>query len=189
MTSTQSSIHSGNMKNRQLIKSKTRVRKYGEVFTPNWIVKKMLSEPSIQEKIKDLNATFLEPSSGEGAFLTELVSQRMDYIDKLDSDNWQYNVLRGLSTIYGIELLDDNLKIARKAMIDIVEDHYIQLYGLLIDYEFIDLAKSIVEKNIVQGNALTHKNKNDDWIVFSHWQISKDLKATAEQFKYDELFK
>lgn len=43
-----------------LIKSKERVQKHGEVFTPDWMVKKMLSYPEIQEKLKDIHATFLE---------------------------------------------------------------------------------------------------------------------------------
>ena len=48
-----------------LIKSKERVQKHGEVFTPDWMVKKMLSYPEIQEKLKDIHATFLEPAGGE----------------------------------------------------------------------------------------------------------------------------
>lgn len=49
---------------KRLIKSKSRVQKHGEVFTPDWMVKKMLSEPGIQAKIKDFRATFFEPSVG-----------------------------------------------------------------------------------------------------------------------------
>lgn len=45
-----------------LIKSKERVQKHGEVFTPDWMVKKMLSYPEIQEKLQDIHATFLEIS-------------------------------------------------------------------------------------------------------------------------------
>lgn len=43
-----------------LIKSKERVQKHGEVFTPDWMVKKMLSYPEIQENLQDMHATFLE---------------------------------------------------------------------------------------------------------------------------------
>ena len=61
----------------ELIKSKERVQNHGEVFTPKWMVQKMLAEPAIQEKIKDIHATFLEPSAGEGAFLVEIIHQRL----------------------------------------------------------------------------------------------------------------
>lgn len=45
-----------------LIKSKERVQKHGEVFTPDWMVRKMLSYPEIQEKLQDMHASFLEIS-------------------------------------------------------------------------------------------------------------------------------
>ena len=51
-----------------LIKSKLRVQKHGEVFTPQWVVDKMLSIPGIKEKAENIFATFLEPSAGEGEF-------------------------------------------------------------------------------------------------------------------------
>src|SRR5699024_12420167 len=65
----------------RLIKNKGRVQQHGEVFTPNWMVKKMLSEPEIQLKLQDVQATFLEPSVGEGAFLKEILHQKLGYID------------------------------------------------------------------------------------------------------------
>lgn len=49
-----------------LIKSKERVQKHGEVFTPDWMVKKMLSYPEIQEKLQDMHATFLEQQVFDG---------------------------------------------------------------------------------------------------------------------------
>ena len=53
----------------KLIKSKIRVKKHGEVFTPKSIVNLMLNQPEIQEKLNSLTSTFLEPTAGEGAFL------------------------------------------------------------------------------------------------------------------------
>ena len=47
-----------------LIKSKHRVQKHGEVFTPQWVVDKMTAIPGIKEKTEDVFATFLEPSAG-----------------------------------------------------------------------------------------------------------------------------
>ena len=37
----------------------------------------MLDQPEITAKINDLHATFLEPSAGEGAFLTELLKRKL----------------------------------------------------------------------------------------------------------------
>lgn len=86
-----------------LIKSKERVQHHGEVFTPKWMVEKMLSEPTIQEKLNDLHATFLEPSAGEGAFLKEILHQKLNYVDEISNKtNWKENALWALMSIYGI---------------------------------------------------------------------------------------
>ena len=55
------------------MKSKHRVQKHGEVFTPQWVIDKMIAIPGIKEKTEDVFATFLEPSAGEGAFLLSLI--------------------------------------------------------------------------------------------------------------------
>lgn len=55
------------MKDR-IIKDIGRVRDYGEVFTPKWVVEKMLDQPEVNAKVRSLTATFLEPSAGEELF-------------------------------------------------------------------------------------------------------------------------
>ena len=109
----------------ELIKSKERVQNHGEVFTPKWMVQKMLSEPAIQEKIRDVHATFLEPSAGEGAFLVEILHQRLTYLDQqVSKTNWPKQAIWALMSIYGIELLQDNLLKARDAMLEVISNHY-----------------------------------------------------------------
>ena len=51
--------------NEKIIKSKHRVQKHGEVFTPSWMVQKMLDTPGIKEATEDIYKTFLEPSAGD----------------------------------------------------------------------------------------------------------------------------
>ena len=90
----------------ELIKSKERVQNHGEVFTPKWMVQKMLSEPAIQEKIRDVHATFLEPSAGEGAFLVEILHQRLTYLDhQVSKASWLKQAIWALMSIYGIDLI------------------------------------------------------------------------------------
>lgn len=83
-----------NVESIKLIKSKERVQNHGEVFTPKWMVQKMLAEPAIQAKLQDLHATFLEPSAGEGAFLVEILHQKLNYVDQTASKtNWPKQAL------------------------------------------------------------------------------------------------
>ena len=67
-------------KNPVLMKSKHRVQKHGEVFTPQWVIDKMIAIPGIKEKTEDIFATFLEPSAGEGAFLLAIEDMKLRFI-------------------------------------------------------------------------------------------------------------
>ena len=174
---------------KRLIKSKSRVQKHGEVFTPDWMVKMMLSEPAIQEKIKDIRATFFEPSVGEGAFVTEILHQKLNHVDEISSrSNWVENALWVVASIYGIELLTDNLIIAKQNLIEVLIEHYQIFYQKELSRKS-DLYKSaryIIDNNIVQGNALTYLNNSNNLIVFSEWEKRGD-KVKQSQFTFKSL--
>ncbi|MDY2639020.1 MAG: methylase [Ligilactobacillus salivarius] len=173
----------------KLIKSKNRVQKYGEVFTPDWIVKKMLSEPSIQNKLHDIHATFLEPSVGEGAFVTEILHQKLTYVDEISNkSNWIKNTLWVIASIYGIELLTDNLIIAKQNLIEVLIEHYQNFYQkeLSRNTDLYKSARYIIDNNIVQGNALTYLNNSNNLIVFSKWEKRED-NVKQSQFTFKSL--
>lgn len=173
----------------KLIKSKSRVQKYGEVFTPDWIVKKMLSEPSIQNKLHDIHATFLEPSVGEGAFVTEILHQKLNHVDEISSKgNWIKNTLWVIASIYGIELLDDNLIIAKQNLVEVLSQHYQNFYQkkLSKNTDLYKSAKYIIDNNIVQGNTLKYITNSGDLIIFSEW-IKRGDKVSQRQFTFKSL--
>ena len=173
-----------------LIKSKDRVQHHGEVFTPKWMVKKMLSEPSIQEKLHDLHATFFEPSAGEGAFLKEILHQKLDHVDEISNkSSWENNALWALMSIYAIELLEDNLVKAKRAMLDVFINHYqaFMQKELSINTDLYKSAKYVINVNIVQGNTLTFKNSENKLIEFREW-IPSGNKVEQSKFTYKSLF-
>lgn len=173
-----------------LIKSKDRVQNHGEVFTPKWMVKKMLSEPSIQEKLHDLHATFFEPSAGEGAFLKEILHQKLDYVDQISNkSSWKNNALWALMSIYAIELLQDNLVKAKRTMLDVFINHYqaFMQKELSINTDLYKSAKYVINVNIVQGNTLTFKNSENKLIEFREWMPSGN-KVEQSKFTYKSLF-
>ena len=179
-----------------LIKSKERVQKHGEVFTPDWMVRKMLSYPEIQEKLQDMHASFLEPSAGEGAFLTEILRQKLTYVNRSPASrggHWQYNTLWALMSIYGIEYLEDNLKIAQANMLQVFADNYREKTGreLAEDSDLYRSARTIIQWNIVQGNALTHKKNDGSWIMLNQWIQGgpKHRRSVIRRpFSFDSLF-
>lgn len=173
-----------------LIKSKERVQHHGEVFTPQWMVKKMLAEPSIQEKLHDLHATFFEPSAGEGAFLKEILHQKLDFVDQISNKStWKNNALWALMSIYAIELLEDNLIKAKQSMIDIFINRYQVFNQNELDFnsDVYKSARYIINVNIVQGNTLTYKNSENKLIEFREW-IPCGNKVEQSIFTYKSLF-
>ncbi|MBO4400286.1 MAG: Eco57I restriction-modification methylase domain-containing protein [Selenomonadaceae bacterium] len=122
-----------------LIKSRQRVQQFGEVFTPSWMVKKMLAVPDIQAALRDPASKFLEPCCGEGAFLTEILRLKLFY-----HPAFPWHILRSL---YGIEIQLDNLAYARKNLAQIFAAH------CRIDFEDPRIWQ-ILNKNIFHGDVL-----------------------------------
>ena len=98
-----------------LQKSKFRVKKYGEVFTPTWLVKEMcdmLCEES-PEAFADIGKTFLEPACGNGQFLVEILTRKLEHCETVEQG------LTALKSIYGIDIIQDNVEESKKRMFDI----------------------------------------------------------------------
>ncbi len=175
-----------------LMKSKRRVQKHGEVFTPQWVIDKMIAILGIKEKTKDVFATFLEPSAGEGAFLLAIEDMKLRFVtDNYSKDTWDCYALWALSSIYGIELLEDNLAVARKNMLDLFSDYYKAVQGASLPKRsnLYKSARTIIWANVVQGNALTHKNLIGEEIIFNHWEQIPDYpnKVRRTPFVYSSL--
>jgi type I restriction-modification system DNA methylase subunit len=110
-------------------RTQARVKATGEVFTPTPLVQEMLEQiPS--EQFIDPTKTFLDPSCGDGQFLGEVLIRKMENGSTFE---------QALSTIYGVDLMQDNVDECRKRL----------LCGRT------DLAH-IVERNIVCHDALTY---------------------------------
>lgn len=159
-----------------LIKSADRVKDHGEVFTPKKIVDLMLNQPEIDAKVKDLTATFLEPSAGEGAFLTELLLRKMQVALQQSSTASEYgiNCLIALSTLYGIELLEDNVEALVMNMNDTFRDEYREKikssFQTTPDMKILKSAKVVIRANMAQGDALKRITSEGDPIIFSEWK-------------------
>jgi len=185
----------------KIIKSKTRVQKHGEVFTPKKIVNRMLDIPEIKEACENLTATFLEPSAGEGAFLVEILERKLKMIsEKYNNDLIQFEnySLLALTTLYGIELLEDNAQTCVMNMFQEYYDHYkenIYYHKGKVNKKVLDSAKKIISLNIGNGNFLSRKAVNGKPLVFSEWQAvnlrknTKNIKVQRTEYTLDEIYK
>ena len=129
-----------------LIKSRERVQKFGEVFTPQWMVEKMLDELP-QEFFSDLEQKFLEPAAGEGAFLIAILNRKLNFADSPEK------MLAALKSLFAIELQPDNLSKTRENLQQIFLNHYEKNFGEPTEEILSDVEK-ILENNLVEGDAL-----------------------------------
>lgn len=92
-----------------LIKSKKRVADHGEVFTPQWLVEKMLD--LVKGETERIDSRFLEPACGSGNFLVPILQRKLAAVElkygKSDFEK-RHRALQALTCCYGIELLADN---------------------------------------------------------------------------------
>lgn len=178
----------------KLIKSKERVQKHGEVFTPSWMVQKMLDVAGIKEACENIYTTFLEPSAGDGNFLVAILNRKLRAVTKqFDKKYWKTKSLFALCSIYGIEFLEDNLELARFNMLSTYMAWYEQSFGehLSVRTGFYKSVKFIIHKNIVRGNTLTKKHPDtDEPIIFSEWKRVKGSLSKVEwqEFTFASLF-
>ncbi|AAV60991.1 hypothetical protein [Streptococcus thermophilus] len=180
--------------NEKIIKSKQRVQKHGEVFTPSWMVQKMIDTPGIKEATEDIYKTFLEPSAGDGNFLEAILERKLSAVTKnYDKRNWKTKSLFALSSIYGIEFLEDNLEVARSRMFLHYLDWYEDSFGVRLSSK-TDIYKSahyLIKKNVVRGNTLTKRHPDsNELIMFSEWKRVKGHPSLVEEkrFAFAELF-
>lgn len=174
----------------KIIKSADRVKDIGEVFTPQKTVDFMLDQPEIKAKVNSLTATFLEPSAGEGAFLTEILKRKLNYAKKISktADEMQKNFLIALSSLYGIELMEDNVEMLVMNMVNVFRDVYFNTFEHTEQNQrVLKSANVIIAANMAQGNALTRKTDTGEPIIFSEWaSVGKD-KVQRTEYTFDAI--
>ena len=145
------------------VKSKKRVAEHGEVFTAEREVKAMCD--LVAEECEKIDSTFLEPACGEGNFLIEILSRKLNTVKKNYSENnseYERNSLIALSTLYGIDILEDNVKICREKLFDLWDNEN-------FSDELRKSARKILELNIICGDTLKGKN-----IIICEWNFFDD---------------
>ena len=137
------------------IKSKERVRKFGEVFTPSWLVKDMCN--LLPDEIAKLDSRILEPACGEGVFFIEILTRKLANVKK------NLDVLVAVSSLYGIDIQADNIEICKKKLFDIAFDYF----PIHPSEKEKDALIFILDSNIIVDNFLTM-----DINSFKEWDVT-----------------
>lgn len=107
-----------------------RIKALQEVFTPTHMVQDLLVKLD-QTLFQNPEQEFIDPTCGDGQFLGEVLILKLE--NGIDFET-------ALSTIYGVDFMPDNVKLCQDRLLCGRED-----------------LRHIVEKNIIQDDALTCK--------------------------------
>lgn len=165
------------------VKSSDRVRKHGEVFTAKREVEAMLD--LVKNESERIDSRFLEPACGDGNFLTAILERKLKTVVsryKNKKVDFEVQMLSALASIYGIDLLEDNIELARNRMLEIAITCYRQTLKREPDGQFQDIMKYILNTNIQQGDSLNGMDK----ITFTQWTLV-GYKFKREEFSFSQL--
>ena len=166
------------------IKSKKRVADHGEVFTPPWMVEAMLD--LVKHETERVDSRFLEPACGSGNFLVRVLQRKLVAVElkfgKSDFERRHYALL-AVMCIYGIELLEDNIAECRANMLEILADYL----NLRESDDLFRAASYVLLQNLVHGDALKMRTRDDQPITFAEWGYLGKGKFQRRDFRLDTL--
>lgn len=144
----------------KIARSTERIKKTAEVFTPDSLLDEMTSMIPDAEW-SDPAKTFLDNTCGNGNILLYVLKKKMSH-----GNGW----LEAISTIYGVELMQDNVDECRKRLHDYVHENANEKVNE-------DLLNFILNQNIVCANALEF-----DYERWCKKGERKSAKETADGF-------
>ena len=175
------------------IKSKERVAAHGEVFTAPREVNAMLD--LVKSETERIDSRFLEPACGDGNFLREILRRKLSVCrDRVKARQYtqlqyEHDAIWAVSSIYGIELLADNVASCRQRLLDYFTEQYKALFKSKCKDECIEAARYILSKNIIHGDALTYKRVDNpgSWIHVCEWSFIGGGKVSRRDYEFSFL--
>ena len=156
--------------------SKQRVADHGEVLTNAREVNAMLD--LVKDQTERIDSRFLEPACGNGNFLAEILRRKLAVVEarygrsQLD---WERNAVLAVSSVYGIDILEDNVRDCRKRLFEVFDAVYAARFREQARDECRDAVRFLFSRNIIWGDALSLKTVGGSTpgaaqpIIFSEW--------------------
>jgi len=170
--------------------SKERVTNHGEVYTHKREVNAMLD--LVRQETERIESRFLEPACGTGNFLAEVLERKLRVVEqryKKSQLEFERNAVLAVSSLYGIDILQDNVQACRKRLLGIFDWKYNQLYKKTSKNECRNSVKYILECNIIWGDALSLRtvDNNPQPIIFAEWSPLNGSMFKRRDFSFHSL--
>ena len=184
----------------KMIKSRERVTDHGEVFTGEREVNAMLD--LVKQETERVDSRFLEPACGDGNFLAEILRRKLVVAKKLAipprkrkplPSEFEKQSVIAIASMYGVDILIDNVIACRDRLYDIWNAEYEAICGKETDDQCREAVRFILSRNIVCGNALSLKVVDENGIdteepiIFSEWAFVMGNKMQRKDFRFDKL--
>jgi SAM-dependent methyltransferase len=172
------------------VKSKKRVADHGEVLTGKREVNAMLD--LVKSETERVDSRFLEPACGTGNFLIGILERKLCVVEerygKCQLDFERFAIV-AVSSIYGIDILEDNVQQCRQRLFGIFNLVYLRLFKSKTNDNCRESARFILERNIIHGDALSLKTVGDNPkpIVFSEWSLVNGSMLKRRDFTFHGL--
>ena len=176
------------------IKSKERVSQRGEVFTAEREVNAMLD--LVENECLRPDSRFLEPACGDGNFLSAILKRKLTELRrkyKKSPRDYEKLSIVAIGSLYGVDIMNDNVEACRERLFSIWDAEYTDHCKSETSDEAREAAKFIIERNIINGNALTlmcvDANGNDTQvpIVFSEWALINGTQMQRSDYTMADL--
>jgi len=169
-------------------KSKQRVTDHGEVFTAEREVNAMLD--LVKQETVRIDSRFLEPACGTGNFLAEILRRKLAVVKSRygkNPDDYERYAVIAVTSIYGVDLLQDNVDECRNRMFDIFDKEYSDICAKLKNNETREAVRHILKHNILCGDALTLKTSIGQPIAFAEWSAVSNCFLKRRDFQLDMM--
>lgn len=173
----------------QQIKSRQRVAERGEVFTAEREVNAMLD--LVKQETERIDSRFLEPACGNGNFLVEILRRKLEVIRRQyqkQLGELELQTTIALSSIYGVDIMKDNVEECCLRLLDIVCSWYSEVHPQqkAPSEKLLAVWSYILHRNILWGDALTLREpvgekatkieqNNAKPITFSEWSFIRNM--------------
>ena len=140
----------------------------------------------VKDETERIDSRFLEPACGSGNFLVQILRRKLAVVElkygKSDFERGRYALL-ALMSIYGIELLADNIAECRVNVLEVFAEYL----NLDETDDIYRAASYVLSQNLVHGDALTMRDQDGQPITFSEWGYLGKGKYQQRDFRFDVL--
>lgn len=170
------------------VKSRQRVVDHGEVFTNEREVNAMLD--MVRAETERIESRFLEPACGNGNFIAEVLRRKLVVVAsryRKSPAEYQRYAFLAVSSLYGVDIMADNVGECRKRLLDLVEKNARSAIRGAVEPAFLDAVRYVLEKNILCGDALTLRDASGEPITFAEWSVVSGDLVKRRDFLLSEL--